>query len=61
MVTAPCLKARSSGGDRKVFTTRKRFVLYLSDKHAVSLTLDGKPVETLPESDKRQVFDYTLP
>jgi cytoskeleton protein RodZ len=50
-----------SGGDRKVFTTRKRFVLVLlSDKHAVSLTLDGKPV-TLPESDKRQVFDYMLP
>jgi cytoskeleton protein RodZ len=50
-----------SGGDRKVFTTRKRFVLVLlSDKHAVSLTLDGKPV-ILPESDKRQVFDYTLP
>jgi hypothetical protein len=50
-----------SGGDRKVFTTRKRFVLVLlSDKLAVSLTLDGKPV-ALPESDKRQVFDYTLP
>jgi cytoskeleton protein RodZ len=50
-----------SGGDRKVFTTRKRFVLVLlSDRYAVSLTLDGKPV-TLPESDKRQVFDYMLP
>lgn len=50
-----------SGGDRRVFKTRKRFVLVLlSDRYAVSLTLDGKPV-TLPESDKRQVFDYTLP
>jgi len=50
-----------SGGDSRVFTTRKRFVLVLlSDRYAVSLTLDGKPV-ILPESDKRQVFDYTLP
>jgi hypothetical protein len=32
----------------------------LSDKYAVSLTLDGKPV-TFPESGKRQVFDFTLP
>jgi hypothetical protein len=50
-----------SGGDRKVFTSRKPFVLvFLSDRNAVSLTLDGKPV-ALPESDKRQVFDYPLP
>ena len=50
-----------SGGDTRSFTSRKPFVLvFLSDRNAVTLTLDGKPV-TLPETDKRQVFDYTLP
>jgi cytoskeletal protein RodZ len=54
-------KGTVSGGDRKVFTTSKRFVLVLlSDRYAVSLLLDGKPV-ILPESDQRGVFDYTLP
>jgi cytoskeleton protein RodZ len=50
-----------SGGDRKVFTSRKPFVLvFLSDRNAVSLTLDGRPV-SLPASNKRQIYDYALP
>ncbi|HVP57696.1 MAG TPA: helix-turn-helix domain-containing protein [bacterium] len=50
-----------TGGDKKVFTTHKRFFLaVLSDRNAVSLTLDGKPV-ALPQSDKRGLFDYALP
>jgi len=54
-------EGRVTGGDQKTFTSRKPFVLvFLSDRNAVTLSLDGKPV-ALPASDKRQVFDFTLP
>jgi cytoskeleton protein RodZ len=54
-------EGRVTGGDARTFTSRKPFVVvFLSDRNAVALSLDGKPV-VLPESGKRQVFDYTLP
>jgi transcriptional regulator with XRE-family HTH domain len=48
-------------GDTLAFTSGKPFVLlFLNDRLAVSLTLDGKPV-LLPSSNKREIFDYVLP
>jgi cytoskeleton protein RodZ len=48
-------------GDTLAFTSSKPFVLlFLNDRLAVSLSLDGKPV-MLPSSNKREIFDYVLP
>ncbi|MFH1220813.1 MAG: RodZ domain-containing protein [Candidatus Eisenbacteria bacterium] len=50
-----------TGGDRQVLSSDKSFViLFLSDRRAVELNLDGKPV-SLPSSGGKDVYDYPLP
>ncbi len=49
------------GGDRRTLYSVHPFVLVsLSDRHAVSLTLDGEPV-ALPDSPDRGIYNFTIP
>jgi cytoskeleton protein RodZ len=49
------------GGDRRTLYSVHPFVVVsLSDRHAVSLTLDGEPV-ALPDSPDRGIYNFTIP